>query len=147
MSIFSWWVLQHCTGFARLVWGRLRVHRAFVYSDWFVCYECFCSLLSRLTLLGLEKGQGECFCSPRFVCARAASVCYVCFRSLPSRPTLLLTFFQPIFVRVRVCANVCVCVRARKRDRECECECVCVCVCARARAHARVWVCVNIYIK
>ena len=30
---FSWWVLQHCTGFARLVWGRLRVHRAFVYSD------------------------------------------------------------------------------------------------------------------
>jgi len=23
------WVLQHCTGFARLVWGRLRVHRAF----------------------------------------------------------------------------------------------------------------------
>jgi len=21
---FSWWVLQHCTGFARLVWGRLR---------------------------------------------------------------------------------------------------------------------------
>jgi len=34
---FFWWVLQHCTGFARLVWGRLRVHRAFVYSDWFVC--------------------------------------------------------------------------------------------------------------
>jgi len=32
----SWWVLQHCTGVARLVWGRLRVHRAFVYSDWFV---------------------------------------------------------------------------------------------------------------
>ena len=28
--IFSWWVLQHCTGFARLVWARLRVHRAFV---------------------------------------------------------------------------------------------------------------------
>jgi len=26
--LFSWWVLQHCTGFARLVWGRLRVHRA-----------------------------------------------------------------------------------------------------------------------
>ena len=47
---FSWWVLRHCTGFARLVWGRLRVHRAFVYSDWFVCYVCFCSLLSRLTL-------------------------------------------------------------------------------------------------
>jgi len=35
---FSWWVLQHCTGFARLVWGRLRVHRAFVYSD----YSCTC---------------------------------------------------------------------------------------------------------
>ena len=33
----SRWVLQHCTGFARLVWGRLRVHRAFVYSDSFVC--------------------------------------------------------------------------------------------------------------
>jgi len=32
---FSWWVLQHCTGFARLVWGRLRVHRAFIYSNWF----------------------------------------------------------------------------------------------------------------
>ena len=48
---FSWWVLQHCTGFARLVWGRLRVHRAFVYSDWFVCYVCFCSLPPSLTLL------------------------------------------------------------------------------------------------
>ena len=42
-----WGILQHCTGFARLVWGRLRVHRAFVYSDWFVCYVCFCSLLPR----------------------------------------------------------------------------------------------------
>jgi len=30
---FFWWVLQHCTGFARLVWGRLRVHRAFIYSN------------------------------------------------------------------------------------------------------------------
>ena len=40
-------VLQHCTGFARLVWGRLRVHRAFVYSDWFVCPVGFCSLLPR----------------------------------------------------------------------------------------------------
>ena len=27
-----WWVLHHCTGLARLVGGRLRVHRAFVYS-------------------------------------------------------------------------------------------------------------------
>jgi len=26
---FFWWVLQHCTGFARLVWGRLRVHLSF----------------------------------------------------------------------------------------------------------------------
>ena len=42
---YSRWVLQHCTGFARLVWGRLRVHQAFVYSDWFVFYVCFCSLL------------------------------------------------------------------------------------------------------
>ena len=24
-----WWVLQHCTGSARLVWGRLRVHSSF----------------------------------------------------------------------------------------------------------------------
>ena len=24
-----WWILQHCTGFARLVWGRLRVHLSF----------------------------------------------------------------------------------------------------------------------
>ena len=40
-NAFSWWVLQQCTGFARLVWSRLRVHRAFVYSDWFVCYVCF----------------------------------------------------------------------------------------------------------
>jgi len=31
-TFFFWWVLQHCTGFARLVWGRLRLHRAFVYS-------------------------------------------------------------------------------------------------------------------
>ena len=44
-SHVSWWVLQHCTGFARLVWGRLSVHRAFVYSDWFVRYVCFGSLL------------------------------------------------------------------------------------------------------
>jgi len=48
---FFWWVLQHCTGFAPLVWGRLRVHRAFIYSNWFVCSVCFCSLLPRLTLL------------------------------------------------------------------------------------------------
>jgi len=47
---FFWWVLQHCTGCARLVWGRLRVHRAFIYSNWFVCSVCFCSLLPRLTL-------------------------------------------------------------------------------------------------
>jgi len=39
---FFWWVLQHCTGFARLVWGRLRVHRAFIYSNCFVCSVCFC---------------------------------------------------------------------------------------------------------
>ena len=32
---FSWWVLQYCTGFARLVWGRLRVHRAFI-----SCHTC-----------------------------------------------------------------------------------------------------------
>ena len=38
--LFSRWVLQHCTGFARLVWGRLRVHRAFIYSNWFVCSVC-----------------------------------------------------------------------------------------------------------
>ena len=50
-AIFSRWVLQHCTGFARLVWGRLRVHRAFVYSDWSVCYACFFPLLPSLTLL------------------------------------------------------------------------------------------------
>ena len=29
---FCWCVLQHCTGFARLVWGRLRGPRAFIYS-------------------------------------------------------------------------------------------------------------------
>ena len=29
MSHFFWWVLQHWTGFARLVWGRLRVHPSF----------------------------------------------------------------------------------------------------------------------
>ena len=28
-----WWALQHCTGFARLVWGRLRVHQAFIYAS------------------------------------------------------------------------------------------------------------------
>jgi len=48
---FFWWVLQHCTGFAGLVWGTLRVHRAFIYSNWFVCSVCFCSLLLRLTFL------------------------------------------------------------------------------------------------
>jgi len=40
---FPWWVLQHCIGFARLVWGRLRVHRAFIYSDsfvWLAQYSC-----------------------------------------------------------------------------------------------------------
>jgi len=37
-----------CTGFAHLVWDRLRIHRAFIYSDWFVCSVCFCSLLPRL---------------------------------------------------------------------------------------------------
>ena len=47
----SWWVLQHCTGSARLIWGRPRVHGAFVYSDWFVCYASLSSLLPSLTLL------------------------------------------------------------------------------------------------
>jgi len=28
-TVCLWWVLQHCTGFARLVWGRLRVHLSF----------------------------------------------------------------------------------------------------------------------
>jgi len=32
--IFIDWYCSHCTGFARLVWGRLRVHRALVYSHW-----------------------------------------------------------------------------------------------------------------
>jgi len=50
-DLFFWWVLQHCTGFARLVWGRLRVRLAFIYSNWFVCSVCFCSLLPRLTFL------------------------------------------------------------------------------------------------
>ena len=31
----------YVTGFARLVWGRLRVHRALFYLDWLVCYVCF----------------------------------------------------------------------------------------------------------
>ena len=48
LVFFSWWVLQHCTGFARLVWGRVRVHPAFIYSNWFVCSVCFCSLLPRM---------------------------------------------------------------------------------------------------
>ena len=42
---------KHCTGFAWLVWGRLRAHQAFVYSDWLVCYVCFCSLRPPLALL------------------------------------------------------------------------------------------------
>jgi len=28
-GLLDWWVLQHCTGFARLGWGRLRVHPSF----------------------------------------------------------------------------------------------------------------------
>jgi len=55
LANFSWWVLQHCTGFARLVWGRLRVHRAFVYSDWFLCYGCFCKI-ERRSLLHMFLG-------------------------------------------------------------------------------------------
>jgi len=46
ISSFCRWVLQHCTGFARLVWGRLRVHRAFVYSDH--------TILSEYTLFIIE---------------------------------------------------------------------------------------------
>ena len=71
---FWWWVLQHCTGFARLIWGRLRVHRAFIYSDWFVCSVCFCPLFPRLTLLlsvfghsalPPPRGGGACRVSPQ----------------------------------------------------------------------------------
>jgi len=51
LFFFFWWVLQHCTGFARLVWGRLRVHRVFIYSNWFVCSVCFCSLLKTIHIL------------------------------------------------------------------------------------------------
>ena len=30
VTCFSWWLLQHCTGFARLLWGTFRLHRAFI---------------------------------------------------------------------------------------------------------------------
>ena len=35
----------------RMYENVLRIQRAFIYSDWFVCSVCFCSLLPRLTLL------------------------------------------------------------------------------------------------
>ena len=47
-KFFFWWVLLHCTGFARLG-GRLRVHQVFVCSDrrcgrltwiWWVLHHC-----------------------------------------------------------------------------------------------------------
>ena len=45
---FFWRVLQHCTGFARLVWGRLRVHhygirdksKPFILSLWYMWHLC-----------------------------------------------------------------------------------------------------------
>jgi len=45
-ALYSWWVLQHCIGFdfTRLVWGRLRVHRAFIYSDWSVYWFGLCAV-------------------------------------------------------------------------------------------------------
>jgi len=42
---FFCWVLQHCTGLARLVWGRLRVHPSFhlFKSIWVFCVFLFSS--------------------------------------------------------------------------------------------------------
>ena len=99
---FWWWVLQHSTGFARLVWGRLRDHRAFVYSDWLVCSVCFCSLLPRLTLLLSFFGHSEvrgvslygCVCTCVYVCM---CVCIVC-----------------VCVCVHMCVYMCVCVCVAK---------------------------------
>ena len=39
LFFFFWWVLQHCTGFARLVWGRIRVHPSF-HSFKSICVFC-----------------------------------------------------------------------------------------------------------
>ena len=62
---FFWWVLQHCTGFARLVWGRLRVHRAFVYEIciiliWYASFLCDMHNLNVIGILFMWLASSIC---------------------------------------------------------------------------------------
>jgi len=60
---FFGWVLQHCTGFARLVWGRLRVHWAFIYSNWFVRVVIHVHASFYCNTLPLQHTATHCHCN------------------------------------------------------------------------------------
>ena len=98
---FFWWVLQHCTGFARLVWGRLRVHRAFIYSNWFVCSVCFCSLQR------VSGGVSVCVCE--YVCTCVC--CCVRGGSFLIQFTYLLLYpFMNLFIYFLIWLLICWCI-------------------------------------
>jgi len=65
-----WWVLQHCTGFARLVWGKLRVHRNLHNT-----LDISMSLLTRFVYLFPQK---KCATNPMFSWWNAPRIYWYC---------------------------------------------------------------------
>jgi len=77
------------------VWGRHRVHRAFVYSDWFVCYVCSLESDDNTKLQSRNDTRNEIYIYVR-------AVCYTC------------NTWECVRTCACVCARVCVCVRERE---------------------------------
>ena len=73
--VFVWWVLQHCTGFARLVWGRLRVHPSFhLFKS--ICVFCVFLLSSCPFLDILQKAKRKLQVSCVRICV--GTYMYIC---------------------------------------------------------------------
>ena len=79
--VFSWWVLQHCIGFARLVAGRLRVYQA-PFNQIDVCTVWMCVLswcVYSLDVCTVWKTRvASFFWRSMCTCVSLCHVCHVC---------------------------------------------------------------------
>jgi len=98
---FSWWVLQHCTGFARLVWGRLRVHRAlFIQND--LCVMCVFVLYSPVSLSSCPF-----FGHPALPPQRGGSASRVSILSCQSHESLWNLWYSLAVLEVTITCSIC----------------------------------------